>query len=376
MALEQGKNGAVYGIVPHCLGGGSVTRISAAWGDVACVMPWEIYLAYGNKKLLCDHFPMMKKWVEYIRSAGSEEYLWLGGFHYGDWLAMDAGADSYVGATSNDLIASAFYAYSLELLIKAGVELEYDMSEYVELRKNVVRAFRNYFMENGMPKEEFPYTEILPKNHPPVDTVRQGLTETAIVLILKFGLYEKNEKEGLINKLCELIDKWGGKMTTGFVGTPYILHVLTDNGRSDIAYKLLYQESNPSWLYSVTHGATTMWEHWNSLKEDGSFWSAAMNSFNHYAYGAVYDWIFGKAIGITPTAKGYSTVSIAPHPDKGLGFANASIKSRFGKIACLWYYKGDEVYYEITVPRGVTANITLPGGYRETVTEGTYHFTE
>jgi alpha-L-rhamnosidase len=298
--------------------------------------------------------------------------------HYGDWLAMDAGADSYVGATSNDLIASAFFAYSTSLLIKAGEVIGEDMTEYRELYKNVRAAFREYFMENGMPKAEFPLTEVTRPGHAVVDSVRQGMTQTSLVLILHFGLCDENERKALEDKLCEMIAENGNRMTTGFVGTPYILHVLTKAGRTDLAYKLLFQEKNPSWLYSVTHGATTMWEHWNSLKEDGSFWSTDMNSFNHYAYGAVYDWIFSTVLGIAPveSAPAYREVTIAPHPCRELGFAKASIESRSGKITSHWYYKGDTVHYEFEIPEGVTAHITLPGGLTETVGAGNYVFVE
>jgi alpha-L-rhamnosidase len=292
---------------------------------------------------------------------------------------MDAGADSYVGATSTDLIASAFFAYSCSLLIKAGEILGEDMSEYRTLHKNVVARFREYFMENGMPKEVLPYTEILPANKTaPIDALRRGLTQTGLILIMHFGLCTDEERPALAAKLAQLIRDNGNRMTTGFVGTPYILHVLSDNGYTDLAYELLMQDQNPSWLYSVNHGATTMWEHWNSLKEDGSFWSTDMNSFNHYAYGAVYDWIFGVAVGIKPRedGAGYRKVDIAPHPSKHLGFAKASIDSRCGKITCHWYYKGDTVYYEIEIPNGVSANVTLPSGKNYTLNGGRYHFAE
>lgn len=378
VALEQDSNGAVWGIVPHCLKNG-ITRISAAWGDVACVIPWEIYVSFGSKELLKANFPMMKKWVGYMRSTGPEEYLWLTGYHYGDWLAMDAGGDSYVGATSCDLIASAFFAYSTSLVIKAGKVLGEDVSEYEELYKNVVCKFREYFMENGLPKASVPKTEILPNGKKSiVDALHLGITQTAITLILKFGLCEESERKGLVKKLVELIHENGDRMTTGFVGTPYILHALSENGETDLAYTLLFQEENPSWLYSVNHGATTMWEHWNSLKEDGSFWSTAMNSFNHYAYGAVYDWIFGVAVGIKPCedAVAYKNITIEPHPNKNLGFADASIETRNGKVRAHWYYKGDRVYYEFEIPEGVTAKITLPSGATKTVTGGAYHFAE
>ena len=375
VALEQSPEGIVKGVVPAALKHGD-TRTSAAWGDVACVVPWEIYLAYGNKADLKRNLPVMKKWVDFLHSAGPAEYLWLGGMHYGDWLAMDAGEDSYVGATSNDLIASAFFAYSTSLLVRAGEALGMDMTEYRTLYGKVRAAFRDYFMENGMPKDEFPYTEIRVNEHAPVDTVRKGVTQTALTLILHFDLCEESERPALAAKLVELIRANGNRMTTGFVGTPYLLHTLSENGYTDVAYTLLLQEQNPSWLYSVCHGATTMWEHWNSLKEDGSFWSTDMNSFNHYAYGAVFDWIFGVACGIKPCADapGYEKILIAPHPDRSLGFADASIDTKHGTVRVHWYYKEDRVAYEIEIPAGTTAVLTLPNRSPQTLVAGTYLF--
>lgn len=378
VALEQEKDGAVRGVVPECMAT-HPTRISAAWGDVACIAPWQMYLAYGNKKNLKKSFPMMKKWVGYMHKTGPEEFLWLTGRHYGDWLAMDAGEDSYVGATSGDLIGSAFFAYSTELVIKAGEALGENVDEYRELHKNIVKAFREYFMENGLPKDIiFPYTEICENGVKSSDVVRKGMTQTAIVLILHFGLCTEEEKPALAAKLAELIHDFDDRMTTGFVGTPYILHALSDNGYTDLAYKLLFREKNPSWLYSVTHGATTIWEHWNGIKEDGSFWSRHMNSFNHYAYGSVYDWIFGVSAGIKTVedAPAYKKVAITPHPNKELGFVDASIESRNGFVRSAWYYKGDTVYYEIEIPEGVTATLTLPSGKTRELSSGIHHFAE
>jgi alpha-L-rhamnosidase len=314
---------------------------------------------------------MMKKWVDYMHNTGPEEFLWLGGNHFGDWLAMDHGEDSYVGATSTDLIASAYFAYSTSLLIKAGKALGMDVREYEALYQNVVAAFRKHYLPNG---ELMQYTDLFERGqkNPPRET------QTAYTLILYFNLCEEQDRQRFADRLAEMICENGMRMTTGFVGTPYLLHVLSDNGHLDIAYALLLQEQNPSWLYSVTHGATTMWEHWNSLKEDGSFWSTDMNSFNHYAYGAVYDWMFGKMIGIETTehAPAYREVTIAPHPDRRLGFAEASIDSRNGMIRVHWYYKEDVVYYEFEIPAGVTAYMTLPSGYTETLSGGIYHFAE
>ena len=376
LALDQEKNGAVRGVIPTIPG--LTTYISAAWGDAACIVPWEIYCAYGNKKLLKKNFPAMKKWVEYMHSAGPEEFLWLGGVHYGDWLAMDAGEDSCIGATSCDLIASAFFAYSTELLVRAGEVLGEDMSQYRTLYQNVRNAFHAYFMENGMPKEKLPLTQEVAPGGTPKDFKRMGITQTALVLILHFNLCEEDERAALAAKLVELIRENESRMSTGFVGTPYLLHALSENGYSDVAYELLVQERNPSWLYSVCHGATTIWEHWNGVKEDGSFWSASMNSFNHYAYGSVFDWIFGVSCGIKTVADApaYRKITIEPHPNKCLGFADASIDSRHGKIRVHWYYKGDTVYYELEIPENVTACLTLPSGYQETLSGGSYLFAE
>lgn len=377
LRAEQREDGAVYGVCPQEYGMcNPLSRISAGWGDVATIVPWTLYELYGDKKVLADNFEMMRKWVEYMRSAGTDEYLWLGGFHYGDWLAMDAGEDSYVGATSNDLVASAFYAHSTELLIKAGEVLGKDMTEYRELYGNIVSAFRNYFMENGMPKEELPYTEIPRENHAPCDTVRHGITQTALTLILHFGLCTEEERPVLADKLEELIHAFGDRMSTGFLGTPYILHVLSDNGKTALAYKLLFNEENPSWLYSVNHGATTMWEHWNGIKEDGSFWSTDMNSFNHYAYGAVGDWLYGVVAGIRINGAGYKRVTLAPKPDRRLGFVRCSAETPYGRLESNWYYSGDSICFEFTVPAGTEAEIILPSGYRECLSGGVYRFTE
>ena len=377
VAIEQReRGGAVDGVVPlPCKG---QTKTSAAWGDVACIAPWQIYLAYGNKKLLSEHFDMMCAWVDYLLGAGPERYLWLGGNHFGDWLAMDSFEGAYMGATSTDLIASAFFAYSTSLLIKAGDVLGIDVEYYRDAYTKIKKAFREYFMEDGMPKTEIYATSLDPNGETHPKSNGKGLTQTAIVLILKFGLCEEEERDGLVKKLCELIESNGGLMSTGFVGTPYILHVLSENGYTDVAYSLLFEERIPSWLYSVNCGATTMWEHWDGIKEDGSFWSKDMNSFNHYAYGAVFDWMFGVSSGIQPSedAPGYKKIKIAPHPDRRLGFADASIDTSYGRVRSYWYYKGDSVYYEIEVPDECLADIYLPDGRHRQVCAGKYIFFE
>ena len=364
LRAEQGEDGTVYGTCPEGPGMSTRahTRTSAAWGDAAAIIPWTLYQLYGDKKILSDNFGMMCRWVDYIRSAGEAEYLWLGGWHYGDWLALDAGADSYQGITSTDLIASAFFAYSTHLVIKTGEVLGRDVSAYENLYQNILAAFRKEYLEDIL-SCNFDICEN-------ADTLGGKITQTAMVLILQFGLCTEDEKEIILSHLVKLIAYFGGKMSTGFVGTPHILHVLSENGRADIAYKLLLNEEPPSWLYSVNKGATTMWEHWNGIKEDGSFWSADMNSFNHYAYGAVGDWLYGAAAGIQIDEPGYKKITLAPQPDERLGYVTASVKTPQGELLSSWKYVDGRVKYRFVIPEGVTANILLPNGFRQSVCGG------
>ena len=244
---------------------------SAAWGDAAVICPWQIYQTYGDIAVLEEQFSSMKAWVDYIGKSTTTPDLWTGHFHFGDWLGLDAPAGSYKGSSREDFVATAFYAHSTELLIKTGKLLGADMSEYEEQYARTVSAFRNAFPDY--------------------------LTQTEHVLAVQFGLTEHPQETA--DKLANMIKAAGNELRTGFVGTPYLLHVLAEYGHADLAWDLLLREPYPSWLYPVDHGATTVWEHWDGIMEDGSFWSADMNSFNHYAYGSVMDWIYEKAAGIT-----------------------------------------------------------------------------
>ena len=375
MGQNQREDGAVFGIVPsfHITG-----SISTAWGDAATVCPWEMFRAYGDLDDLRASYPTMKKWVEYIRGYGEDAFLWIGAWHYGDWLAMDAGEGNRVGATQTDLIASAYFAYSTALTIKAGKALGEDTSALEALYRNIRKAFREAFMENGMPKL-YPKGDGLAENRTDAYHNRavKPITQTALAIILRFGLYEEAERQGLVDRLVELIRECGGRMATGFVGTPMILHVLSDNGRTDVAFDLLLQEKNPSWLFSVNQGATTIWEHWDSKKEDGSFWNSYMNSFNHYAYGCVYDWMFGDMVGLTVCDDGvaYKKITYRPHTDKRIGFAKGSLETRQGKLSASWKYLPDgSVRYELDLPATTTAEISIPGQPVRMVTGGSHIF--
>jgi len=338
LAAEQYESGAVPHVIPHVLGGHE--RASAAWADAATICPWELYRTYGDLDALREQFPAMQKWVDYMHHAGSEEYLWLDGTHFGDWLGLDAPEGSYTGSTEKDLIASAYFAYSTSILIKAGNALGIDVSAYKTMYPKIVSAFRERFMDGGNMKCN---------------------TQTANALALHFGLTPKPAVTAA--ELARLVRANGNKLQTGFVGTPYLLHALTDNGYADLAYALLLQQDYPSWLYAVNKGATTIWEHWDGLKPDGSMWSEDMNSFNHYAYGAVADWMYGDICGIKTdeTAPGFAHIIFAPLTHEHLTWAEASIDTIRGTVKSRWERTNGITTYTFTVPESATATIKLGG---------------
>lgn len=346
----QFDDGGVFWFIPTC-NLHFAENVSSGWGDAAVICPWEIYLAYGNKDILERQFSSMKKWVDYIHNFGEEEFLWLGGVQFGDWLALDNSDGSYNGKTPFDFISSAYFAKSTSLLIKAGEVLGKDMTEYKTLLKNISSAFEKRFMKDSLPIAK---------------------TQTAYAIALCFDLCKNPEK--VAEGLNEMVKANGCKLTTGFLGTPYLLFALSDNGYIKTAYNLLLQEEYPSWLYSVNHGATTIWEHWDGVKEDGTFWSSDMNSYNHYAYGAVYDWIFSAAAGIKtlPDGAGYSHVLIKPAPDRRLGYLKAGLDTRHGHLSSYWKYEGNEIIFEFIIPEKTVAEIILPDGRKETVSGGKY----
>ena len=331
LRLQQSASGAVPNIVPYVWGDSSDT--SAGWGDAAVICPWQLYLMYGDKKVLEDSFESMKKWIDYITSVTEDENLWTGGDHFGDWLGIDAPAGSYSGASDKDLIASAYYAYSTSIVIKAGKVLGEDMAEYEALYKNIKEAFCEKYNNFN--------------------------TQTECVLALHFDLTK--DKAGTAEKLAKLVEENGCRLTTGFLGTPYLLYALSDNGYTDLAYSLLLQEAYPSWLYTVKMGATTMWEHWDGINDRGEMWSSDMNSYNHYAYGAVADWIYSVAAGIKPdeTAVGFEKVVIEPKPDKRLGWLKTRLETKHGTVKVQWRYEGEKVVYNIETP--VPATIIIDG---------------
>lgn len=333
LAADQGRDGCVPHVIPNIfddMGG------SSAWSDAAVICPWEIYRTYGDKKILEDQFDSMKAWIDWMRER-SENGKRSGGFHFGDWLGLDSTEGSYKGSTPEELIATAYYKYSTELFIKAAHALGRDVSEYENIPAEAAAAFRREYMENGRVK---------------------NATQTGCVLALCFDITD--DRAATVAQLNELV-KRVGHLETGFVGTPYLLHALSDNGYVETAYDLLLRREYPSWLYPISKGATTVWEHWDGIKPDGTMWSTDMNSFNHYAYGAVADWMYGAAAGINadPERPGFEHIIFRPVTDERLNFVRASIDTRCGTVKSEWRRENGGIRYIFTVPEGSTASVII-----------------
>lgn len=366
---QKEQEGAASYVVPDILNGyfsegKSVT--AAGWGDAAVICPWQLYERYGDKGILEKQYDSMKAWVDYIRREGENEYLWDTGVQLGDWLALDSAEDSFYGATDGTLAATAYYAYSTELFARTAKVLGRmsDYKEYHDLHEKILEEFRRNFLQDGV--------------------LLTSDTQTAYVLALQFHLLRQEEEETAASRLAELLRRNNNHLDTGFLGTPYICHVLTEHGYNELAYELLFHRDFPSWLYQVDQGATTMWEHWDSRKVDGSFWSTDMNSFNHYAYGSVGNWMYRVIGGLDWKEPGYKKSVIAPKPDARVKSAECSLKSPYGLLKCQWSLENKHLFIRMVVPANTRSLIVLPEPVDEgalkaqiqTATEGTAFYTD
>ncbi|MDP3913435.1 MAG: glycoside hydrolase family 78 protein [Bacteroidota bacterium] len=349
LAADQLPDGKVPHVIPDVLKGGGG---STAWADASIIVPWTNYLVYGDKRILEVQYPSMKAWVEYMKSRAGDDLLWTDDDHFGDWLAFASTRSDYTGATTEkDLIATAYYSYSSGLLGKiAGIiGQNEDAKKYTQLSESIKKAFVKDFVT--------PAGRLV--SH----------TQTAYSLALAFDLLP----EDLIPKAAAFLAadvKKMGHLTTGFVGTPLLCKTLSAHGHEDLAFMLLNRKDYPSWLYPVTQGATTIWERWDGQKPDGSFQDVGMNSFNHYAYGAIGEWLYRHVAGLDldPEAPGYKHILLAPHPGGGLTNANAEFKSIYGKVKSAWKLEGNDFVYEVTVPANTTATVSLPAAKSGQVT--------
>ena len=351
LAADQ-KEGRVPFVVPNVLGEGAVN--STGWADVATIIPWNLYLAYGDKKLLADQYASMKSYVESIRKVAKDD-LWNSGFHFGDWLFYrpEDDNDGRSAVTDKYLIAQCFYAHSTQLLINAANVLnkKEEAAFYTEQLSKIKAAFlKEYVTANGR---------------------LISSTQTAYSLALNFDMLPENLRQQAANRLVSNIESYGNHLTTGFLGTPYLCNVLTRFGFTSMAYKLLLQEKYPSWLYPVKMGATTIWERWDGQKPDSSFQSVGMNSFNHYSYGAIGDWMYRQMVGLDTyeDGVGYKHSKVQPHIGGGFTSAAASLDTYYGKLSSSWKLQADEIDMEVNIPANTISSVFIPAKELSKVTE-------
>lgn len=342
MATEQkNRDGAVPDVIPSFGHQG----IACAWGDAACVIPWVVYRFYGDKAILEEQIDSMKAWVDYIYGLEQKEQGWRKHFHYGDWLALDGpgGIDGVMGATENAFIALVYLRYSAQLTAKAAGVLgrKEEEDRYNALAEEILGEIRHeYFAPSGRCCLD---------------------TQTALLLALRHGLTV--DREQTVKRLQQKFDDNDGKLQTGFVGTPILGEELTKAGLTELAYGLLLNEEYPGWLYEVKLGATTIWERWNSMLEDGSVSSTGMNSFNHYSYGSIVEWMYAYVAGIRQAedSVGFRHLCISPVVDARLGHADAAYQSAMGLWKTSWKVVDDRhLEVKVTVPFGCRADLVLP----------------
>lgn len=331
---------------------------AAVWGDAATLIPWRLYQFYGDKAMLEEQYPVMKAWVDYEYERTKENeipYLWQNDRQLGDWLALDNGnINNPIGKTDSGFIASVYHYWSTKMVKEAAESLGLEESKvYAEREKEIRNAILNYYFPDKKFCLEY--------------------TQTACALLLYLKLYPEGEREVITAKLAELLKKNNRHLNTGFVGTPILCMALSENGQNQLAYDLLLNEDYPGWLHEVNLGATTVWERWNSLEEDGSISGTGMNSLNHYAYGSIAEWIYRYMCGLNPSIGEAVKMTIYPMPDQRLKKAEGSWRSVFGKYVCAWNWKSEqEVVCNIEVPFNANARFILPDGTEEILDCGKY----
>ncbi|MBD5781633.1 family 78 glycoside hydrolase catalytic domain [Pelagicoccus sp. NFK12] len=314
---------------------------NAGWADAGVICPWETYLSFGDKSILEDNYDAMSAWIDYQESTSHE--LIRPVTVYGDWLAPDAPRPEWA-PTPSDLIGTAYFARTTEIMIDVAKLLGRpdDQSRFEKLHQNIKLAFRNAF------------------------TAPSGLlvgdTQTAYLMALAFDLLEGEQRSRAIERLLHTIERRGNHLSTGFLGTPLLCPTLSKVGHSDMAYRVLMQKTYPGWLFPVSNGATTMWERWDSWTPEKGFGDTGMNSFNHYAYGAIGQWLYNTVGGISQESgsSAYKRILFTPTPGNGINWAKTSLKSPYGLIRCEW--KQSEGYFamEVEIPPNSVGEVHIP----------------
>jgi alpha-L-rhamnosidase len=352
IADAQAENGAIPCVVPNPQPNYELAFGDAgpAWSDAAVICPWTIYRCYGDTRVLQRHYDSLVRYVEHLRSISHNlircHFLkdsW-GGF--GDWVAMDTLIGNDFTPCPKDLIGTAYFGRVVGHLADIARVLGKpdDATKYAELRRQIVEAFNREFVA-------------------PSGRV-QGHNQTAFLLALAFDMLPEEKREVALEHLLRHFEKRKWHLSTGFVGTPLICPTLSRFGKLDEAYRVLLQRDYPGWLYSVRQGATTIWERWNSYSHEHGFGPVAMNSFNHYAYGAVGEWMYATIGGIDldpdPLVPAYSRSVIHPRPGGGITSAKASLHTPYGLLATDWKIADGDFVLEVRVPANTQSTVILP----------------
>ncbi|MFI6541268.1 family 78 glycoside hydrolase catalytic domain [Nonomuraea sp. NPDC050547] len=356
LAAEQAPNGAVPVVVPNVLGERAVIA-AAGWGDAAVLVPWTLFQRYGDAGLLERQFPSMRRYVDHVAELAGDGRLWDSGYQFGDWLDPAAPPDKPGdGRTPKEVVATAYLAHSARVVAEAAAVLGQDAGPYTALSAQVRQAFADaYVSPEGM---------VL------------GDSATGYALALRFDLLPTREQRTFAGeRLARVLADGGHHIATGFLGTPEVCDALTEAGQVEAAYRLLLQRECPSWLYAVTMGATTIWERWDSMLPDGTVNPGEMTSFNHYAFGAVADWLHRVVAGIAPAAPGYRRILLAPRPGANLTHAKATLRTPYGRVELSWTLTRNTMTTNATIPPNTTAQVTLPHTPPFDIPSGTYHWT-
>jgi alpha-L-rhamnosidase len=350
-AEQRAANGLVSYVVPDVLkyvnhpSHFPLPESTAIWSDAAVWVPWALWQAYGNRQVLSDQFDSMVAHVRRVESLLSPTGLWDTGFQFGDWLDPTAPPDQPgLSKADNGVVATACLYRDARILTDTATLLgrSHEAEHFADLAGRTRAAFHDHYVND--------------------DGTIHSDVETAYTLAIVFGLLDQETAELAGKRLAELVSESGYHIQTGFAGTPYIMDALSTTGHLADAYRLLLQRECPSWLYPVTMGATTIWERWDSMLPDGTINPGQMTSFNHYALGAVADWIHRSIGGIAPLEPGYSKVLINPQPGGEIRWARSSLETRHGTISVSWSQDyGGPIELDIAVPDGVTALVQLPG---------------
>lgn len=379
---EQQEGGEIPTVVPFLASYREMnvyygTDTSCGWGDVIVSVPWNVYMAYGNRKVLEENYQAMKKWMQYVQHCAESEmqegyeafdevrkerqkYLWNTGFHYGDWLVpsmvlntTDDMAMINTAYATKEVVAPAYYAYSTQLMGRIAEVLGYteDAGYYKDLNKKICRAFMEEYIDD--------------------DGHIKGDMQGIYVLALKNNLVSDELRPKAAARLKEKIAQNGGCLDTGFLSVPFLMDVLTENGYKKTAYDLLYQEKCPGWLYEVSKGATTIWESWGAVSENGDI---GKYSLNHYAYGCIGDWMYRELAGLKVVEAGYHKMRIAPSYDCGLDYVKGSLKTPYGTVKSFWEIKEDDITLEVEIPVNTSSVVVLPDGQETQVGSGIWRW--